>query len=87
MTVGFSRRLCLEPHKTEYHEGVVRGIATPFSVAYCCAATLMRILCRVFWVLIADSLIKSPILPFSVIPAKAGIRQFQILLDAGSSPA
>ena len=34
-----------------------------------------------------DELVKSLDLTFFVIPAKAGIQQFQYLLDAGSSPA
>jgi len=34
-----------------------------------------------------DGFVKSQKIPFSVIPAKAGIQLFQYVLDAGSSPA
>ena len=34
-----------------------------------------------------DNLVKSQKMPFSVIPAKAGIQSIQYVLDAGSSPA
>jgi hypothetical protein len=35
----------------------------------------------------SDGLVKSQEFAFVVIPAKAGIQQIQLFLDAGSSPA